>query len=128
MQKGTELPEIKIAKISEDMIRAYASLSDDENVIHFDKEEARKAGFPDRIAHGMLTMALCSRLCSPWLTKQYFVAEFNTTFRYPLFLGDSLHITGRVLEENDQYVYVTFSGENGTGKIVVLGEVKLKRR
>ena len=48
-------------KIDAAILDQFAELSGDENPIHLDVEEAKAYGFPRRVAHGALLVALLSR-------------------------------------------------------------------
>jgi acyl dehydratase len=50
------------ASFSVEDLRAFANLSGDMNPLHLDDSEGRSLGFAGRIAHGMLTASLISRL------------------------------------------------------------------
>ena len=46
--------------ITRTTLALYAGASGDHNPMHIDIDFAKKAGFPDVFAQGMLVMALCS--------------------------------------------------------------------
>ncbi|NSL52434.1 MaoC family dehydratase [Calidifontibacillus erzurumensis] len=118
---------IVIENLSEDVVRNYAWISGDKNGIHLDPIKAKKAGFPERIVHGMLSMACCSRLFLPWLNNHFFVSKFTTTFRNPLFVGDSFIISGQLLLEDENIVKISFTGKKQNGDLVVTGDAELKK-
>lgn len=82
-------------------VRAFAALSGDENPLHMDDEAGRAAGFPSRIAHGMLGLAAASGLlASTGLTRGRLIAlaEVSWRFRAPILPGDAIRVRVRVVE------------------------------
>ena len=63
--EGDELPPLQVPVTRADLVR-YAGASGDFNPIHWNERFAREVGLPDVIAHGMLTMALATRLVASW--------------------------------------------------------------
>lgn len=51
-------PHAVTLSLRQEDIHAYAEASGDHNPLHLDPEAARAAGYPDVLAHGMLTLAL----------------------------------------------------------------------
>ncbi len=47
-------------KIDGEMIDSFAQVSGDSNPLHIDSDYARRSGFKDQIAHGMLCTSLSS--------------------------------------------------------------------
>ncbi|HEX2740349.1 MAG TPA: MaoC/PaaZ C-terminal domain-containing protein [Rubrobacter sp.] len=80
----------------------YAGASGDFNPIHLLDQAAADAGLKGIIAHGMLTVATIGLLFSPYLEHGY-VKTFRSRFSGMVFLGDVLHVGGRVsgVEETD---------------------------
>lgn len=54
--------ELEAGPVTRDMLCHYRDVSGDPNPLHVDPEAARRAGFPDVIAHGMLSMAFLGRM------------------------------------------------------------------
>ena len=48
--------------VTEEMIDRFADLSGDLNPLHMHAEAAQRHGFPNRVAHGVLTLSFLSRL------------------------------------------------------------------
>ena len=57
-----ELEPLVLPEVTRELLALYARASGDLNPLHLDPEAARRAGEPDVIAHGMLTMGLVGRL------------------------------------------------------------------
>ncbi len=92
---GDALEEDGPCAVSRLQLIEYAGASGDYNPIHTIDEEARKAGLPGVIAHGMLTAAMVGRLFSPHLQHGY-VKELAVRFSEPVYVGDELCLSGRV--------------------------------
>lgn len=63
---GYQLPPITFGPYTRKLLAAFAEASGDHNPIHADPDFARAAGFDDVFAHGMLSMALLSRVVTDW--------------------------------------------------------------
>jgi acyl dehydratase len=63
--------------VTEAHVVGFAGLSGDLFDVHMDDEFARAAGFPGRIAHGLLAIASL---------------HWNWSYRAPLHIGDRIHV------------------------------------
>jgi acyl dehydratase len=79
----------------------FAGVSGDFNPIHMDHEFAKTTLFGRPIAHGLLVFSIASGLglFSPPMRTLAFLAIREWHFRGPVFLGDTIHLTTRVLEK-----------------------------
>jgi 3-hydroxybutyryl-CoA dehydratase len=80
-------------------ISAFADLSGDRNPLHLDDGAAHAAGFPRRIAHGVLGLALATGLLNQLgLTRGTLIALAGVSweFRRPILVGDLLRLAVRV--------------------------------
>jgi acyl dehydratase len=79
----------------------FAGVSGDFNPIHVDREFAKTTLFGRPIAHGLLVFSIASGLgmFSPPMRTLAFLAIREWHFRGPVFLGDTIHLTTRVLEK-----------------------------
>jgi 3-oxoacyl-[acyl-carrier protein] reductase len=110
-------------------IDAFALLSGDDNPLHIDREFSQRQGNKDVVGHGMLTMALVSRLIgtrlpgrgSTWTNQQF---EFLSAV-YP---DDTLKISGTVLKvfQNRAIVEMEFLVENQNKKKILQGVGNVK--
>lgn len=74
--------------ITEADIEGYAEVSGDNNPIHLDRHYAQKHGFPDKIAHGMLTMGkVWSVLSDHILSPIDWPDKYEMKFLSPVFVG-----------------------------------------
>lgn len=121
----TELSTIHIPQITSEHIEAYGNVSNDFSLLHFNKDAAQNSGFPNRIAHGMLSMGMSTRLISSWLSNQRMIKDYETSFLRPLILGDSLTIEGKVtaLEKEQE---IKFSAYNQHDEKIIAGRILIE--
>ena len=87
--------------VTETHVVNFAGVSGDHYDIHVDDEAAIAAGFPGRIAHGLLGLSLADGLKTrcPVLLKGLATLGWNWSFRAPLFIGDRIHVDVKVLSK-----------------------------
>lgn len=80
--------------VTETHVVSYAGLSGDLFDVHMDDEFARAQGFPGRIAHGLLGLALADGLKTRSSVRLRGIAtlSWNWSFRAPLLIGDRIHV------------------------------------
>jgi len=89
--------------VTEADIVIFAGLSGDYNVLHTDAELMKTSRFGERIAHGLLGLALQQGL----LTRAMPAGGDDVSlglkwkFRGPIKIGDTLHVTARVAGKRD---------------------------
>jgi len=85
-------------------VTAFADLTGDRNPVHMDPEFARTTPFRRPIAHGLLGLSLAGGLttqATPTRTVAFLgLREWH--FRAPIFPGDAIRVTSRVLEKELQ--------------------------
>ena len=80
--------------ITESHIVNFAGISGDFFDVHMDKEFARRKGFSDRIAHGLLILSLVDGLKNRAPTQLNAIASLgweNWEFKAPVCAGDSIN-------------------------------------
>ncbi len=111
--------------ITEADIVQYAGLSGDFNPVHIDAEYAKGTRFGQRIAHGLLTASLLSRLLGMHLPGPGSVYLAQTMrFLRPVFIGDTITATAEVLEYDDEKSILRLKTEcrKQDGTLVLTGE------
>lgn len=86
----THKDKIPFEAITREQVRDYAEASGDHNPIHLDPEFAKKAGLPDVIAHGMLSMGLAGLALEKWGYSMERLRHFESKFKEKVFIGDEL--------------------------------------
>ena len=88
--------------ITESDVATFAGLSGDYNQIHTDAEFSKGALFGQRVAHGLLVLAIASGLVMRTGALEGTAIAFREIndwkFSKPVFLGDTLHVEVTVQE------------------------------
>jgi acyl dehydratase len=121
--EGDELPSLPVRVTRADLVR-YAGASGDFNPIHWDERAARKAGLPDVVAHGMLTMALANRLVTAWVGDPGAVIECTVRFTRPVVVPDGadgvlVELSGKVAQRRDDGTVVVAITARAAGRTVL---------
>jgi 3-hydroxybutyryl-CoA dehydratase len=119
--------------VTEAHIVGFAGLSGDFFDLHMDDEFARAHGFPARVAHGLLGLAMADGLKNRSSVRIVATASlgWNWNFRGPVFAGDRIGVAVRVaakrLSSNGGRGILTlgFIVRNQRGEIVQEGETTL---
>jgi acyl dehydratase len=111
--EGDELPSLHVRVTRADLVR-YAGASGDFNPIHWNERAAREVGLPDVIGHGMLTMALGSRLVTSWAGDAGAVLDYSVRFTRPVVVPDNaegalVEFSGKVRRVDEVTVVVTIT-------------------
>jgi acyl dehydratase len=89
--------------VTETDIVVFAGLSGDYNVLHTDAEHMKTSQFGERIAHGLLGLAiqqgLAGRVAAELAELPF--AGLAWKFRAPIKIGDTIHVVSRVTEKRD---------------------------
>jgi len=88
--------------ITETDVVAFAALSGDWNRIHTDAEYAKTTPFGQRIAHGLLGIAIASGLAvrlGAFAETTIAMLGVEWRFRAPVFIGDTVHLRLRVVSK-----------------------------
>jgi 3-hydroxybutyryl-CoA dehydratase len=130
-EKEIKITPIEMA-ITPELVKLYADMSGDHNLLHLDEEFARTTQFGQRIAHGMLSMAVVTEMLgrafgSSWSKN----GQLNVSFIAPVPLGSTLRTDGKVTAVNLDKVGYHFAIEawatidNGQKVLTATGSVKL---
>ena len=89
--------------VTEADIVMFAGLSGDYNVLHTDAEFMKKTMFGERIAHGLLCLAiqsgLFSRATAPYATLAF--GGLRWKFKVPVKIGDTIRLRAKVVDKKD---------------------------
>jgi acyl dehydratase len=99
-------------RLSAGEIDAFAQVSGDHNPLHVDAAFARAAGFPDRIAHGMLLAS--------WLSAA--IAE-ELPGRGTVYLRQSLEFRQAALPGDELLLRLTVSEKKRRGRVLLSCEI-----
>jgi acyl dehydratase len=120
--------------VTEADIVAFAGLSGDFNVLHTDAEYMRTSIFGERIAHGLLGLAIQSGLGSRAMPRPYATLAFlglRWRFKAPIKIGDTIKVRLKVTDRRETskpdrgIVVVERSVLNQRGELVQEGETEI---
>ena len=97
VKAGDALPAFTTEPLTRHTLALYCGASGDHNPIHVDIDFARKAGYPDVFAHGMLSMAWLGRLLTNWV-PQARIRELGVRFTALTQVGEAITCQGTVAE------------------------------
>ncbi len=115
------------AEVAEADMDAFCRLSGDVSPIHLDAAYAHGRGFPGRVVYGMLVASYFSTLAGTYLPGEHcLLHSVNAKFPAPVFIGDTLTITGTIAEKYEAVRLITIKGiiKNQHGKTVCRGEIQ----
>ena len=116
-------------QVTHEMVELFAKASGDFNPIHLDEEFAKKTRFGRRIAHGMFSAALISRVLAMKLGPGGIYLGQTLKFLKPIFIGDTVTIKATVekLRDSSGIATVETIVTNQDGEITVKGEATIMR-
>lgn len=89
-------------KITTEMMSMFRKLSGDENPLHTDEMFARRKGFSGCVVYGMLVASLYSCLVGVYIPgEKCLLQSVHSDFLAPVFVGDILNVTGKIIEKHD---------------------------
>lgn len=121
-QIGESLEDVQLQPVSRIDLIKYAGASGDFNPIHTIDDEAKKAGLPGIIAHGMWTMGNLAKLFTAH-HEEGFIQDYTIRFRGMVFLNDVVTLKATLVEKNDNKLSFNVAAVNQGGKEVIKGEV-----
>ena len=113
--------------VTEEKMELFRQLSGDESPIHIDAEYAQQRGYPGRVCYGMLGASFFSTLAGVYLPGEHcLLHSVESKFAKPVFIGDTLTVTGVVDEVNETFSEITIKASitNQNGKKVTRGIIK----
>jgi acyl dehydratase len=98
---GDKLKPLVLPPISRHQLALYCGGSGDHNPIHVDIDFAKKFGFKDVFAHGMLSMAFLGRLVTSFVPQAQ-VRNLGTRFTSITWVGDVITVSGTVTGKREE--------------------------
>lgn len=90
--------------VTEEMLNHFKDITGDVNPLHNEKEFALLKGYPDRVCYGMLTASFLSTLAGVYLPgEKSLIHSVESKFVKPVFVGDTLTISGRVKDMDERF-------------------------
>lgn len=98
---GDTGPEVTFPPITITDIVRYAGASGDFTPLHHDPEYARKAGYKDVFAMGMMTAGYLTKLIGDWFGPEN-IRRYKVRFTGQVYPGDVLTCRGRVTAKREE--------------------------
>ena len=108
-------------KITTEMMDKFCEISGDVNPLHKEASFAKDKGYPGRVVYGMLTSSMYSCLGGVYIPgENCLLQSVHADFLTPVFIGDTLTCTGKIVEKNDSVRQVVIKAviRNQDGKKV----------
>ena len=116
-------------EITQKMMEQFLSITNDENPLHTDEAFARARGYEGRVVYGMLTGSFLSTLAGMYLPGKYsLIHSMESKFLRPVYVVDTLTISGTVKEKEDAYrmLILALLIKNQNGEKVSKGTMQIK--
>ena len=113
--------------ITEEMMAQFYAITGDNSPIHMDADYAAGRGYPGRVVYGMLWASFLSTLAGVYLPGEHCLLHgVDLKFAKPIFIGDTLTVTGVVDEVNDTFREITIKASivNQDGKKVTRAVIR----
>ncbi len=127
---GDRVVSKTFAPITRHKLALYCGASGDHNPIHVDLDFAKKAGFPDVFAHGMLVMACLGQALTD-AVRPADIRAFSTRFAAITQLGARLTCEGHVSElidyNGEPCMKIALTTKDEAGEVKLLGEAIVAR-
>lgn len=121
---GTELPPLRVTPISRATLALFAGASGDHMPIHIDIDAARKFGYEDVFAHGMLSMAYLGRLLTDWVPQEK-IRSYRVRFTAVTPVHAEPTCTGRVTAIDDGIATVGLTVTLADGTVTLRGDATI---
>jgi 3-hydroxybutyryl-CoA dehydratase len=114
-------------RFTPELIDAFVKLTGDRNPLHVSGEFARGRGFPDRLAHGLLSAAFFSTICGMLLPgRDCLLQSVRFDFRKPVPAGTALTLEAEVVQKIDavRALVLQVTARDADGGVVVTGKIQ----
>lgn len=114
--------------VTEEERDKFREITGDINPLHNDQEYAKSMGHDRCVAFGMLSASYLSTLAGVYLPgKNSLIQKTEVNFRKPVYVGDTLTITGEVVDRNETFkmIEVKIDIKNQDGVKVVKGKMEI---
>ncbi|MDR2460880.1 MAG: MaoC family dehydratase [Deltaproteobacteria bacterium] len=113
--------------VSDELVSAFAELTDDTNPIHTDEGYAAKSFFGRRVAHGMLPAAFFGTLLGTMLPGPGTIYLYQgLEFKAPVFIGDSITVKVEITEIVERLGKITLrTTAKKNGEILIDGKAAI---
>ena len=123
-EPGSLIAEYRSEVITREMLARYAEASGDLNPLHLEPAFARKAGFDDVIAHGMLGMALLGRLLTDLFPAER-LSNFSARFGGIVPLGETLQCRAWLQSSEAGAALLSLEAATSAGSVAITGQARV---
>lgn len=111
LEEGKTKADFNIV-LTKKMVKTFQMLSGDNNPMHTNNNYAKEKGMKGIIVHGMLIASFYSTLVGMYLPGKFcLLHEIKIDFNKPVYLGDSLNVSGVVTEKKDLFQRVKINAK-----------------
>ncbi|MDO5603330.1 MAG: MaoC family dehydratase [Oscillospiraceae bacterium] len=113
--------------VTAEKMQLFYQLSGDDSPIHMDDAYAGQRGYPGRVCYGMLQASFFSTLAGVYLPGEHcLLHSVEAKFTKPVFIGDTLTVSGTVAEADETFRVVTIKAQiiNQHGQKVCRGLIR----
>ncbi|MFO1327953.1 MAG: MaoC family dehydratase [Rubrivivax sp.] len=125
VKAGDVLPSFTTDPLTRTTLALYCGASGDHNPIHVDIDFAKRAGYPDVFAHGMLSMAWLARLLTNWVPQAH-LREYGVRFTAITQVGEAITCSGTVTEvfeaDGERRARLSLQTANAAGQVKLQGD------
>lgn len=125
---GQQLESRAIGPITQTDIVRFAGAGGDFNPLHHDPEYAQRAGLPGVIAMGQMQAGMLAAWVSDLAHVEHLLS-YTVRFAAPLFIGDTLVLSGHVksVEANDDAATAALTLQTHAGdRLVISGTARVR--
>jgi 3-hydroxybutyryl-CoA dehydratase len=122
------LEELFEVKMDISKMDKFLDITNDINPLHIESDYAKEKGFSDRVVYGLLTSSFYSTLVGVYLPGKYCILQgIDILFSNPVYIDDSLKISGKVSYINEVYkrIEIKASITNQNNKKVSKATIKV---
>ncbi len=126
IQQGLE--ESFSVTVDSSKLDKFLEISGDINPLHVDSDYAKSKAFKDKVVYGLLTSSFYSTLVGVYLPGRFCILQgINIQFSKPVYVGDTLNISGKVSYINEAYKQIEIKAKviNQEGKKVSKATIKV---
>ncbi|MBR5502753.1 MAG: MaoC family dehydratase [Oscillospiraceae bacterium] len=112
--------------VTEEKMAQFLALTGDCNPLHNSEEHAKAKGYPGRVVYGMLCASLYSTLAGVYLPGEHcLLQQVDSKFRKPVFIGDTLTVSGTVAEVSAGLRRITVKAKIRNQNGVLVGSAEI---
>lgn len=112
--------------IDDKIIELFGQASGDMNPVHFSTDEAQKAGFKDKISHGILHLGFFSKILGTTFPgKGTIYTKQTACFLRPIYAGSEINVEFRILSIIKRRMTISTIVKDAENNICIKGEAEV---